>query len=267
MRALLIILTIFSSVLAVAQTPEQVVQSYANAVNAKDINAAAKYVNGGALSSFSGQMMPSEVGHFTLSKITSTIIGNYAFVTFEDSIREHDATAEHLEHGYLVLVKSGSTWLIDVPDHQDLAFLAFSLSPPPSLLIAANRSAHMTMCLSNLKQLDVALQLLMGDNDDKIAVTKTGWTTEIQPYIKGAKLLTCPDDKPGVTSYSINENLIGKVSSEIADPAGTVLIYEGANHVLNFRHNGRAAVGFADGHCKMVNAEESKKLKWAFEKA
>ena len=46
------------------------------------------------------------------------------------------------------------------------------------------------------------------------------------------------------------------------EPAETVMIYEGKNGKLDFRHNGRATVGFADGHVKLTDAEGAKKLRW-----
>ena len=40
------------------------------------------------------------------------------------------------------------------------------------------------------------------------------------------------------------------------------MIYEGANGKLVFRHDGKACIGFADGHAKLVTAEGAKKLRW-----
>ena len=40
------------------------------------------------------------------------------------------------------------------------------------------------------------------------------------------------------------------------------MIYEGKNGKLDFRHEGKATVGFADGHAKLIDAQGAKKLRW-----
>jgi prepilin-type processing-associated H-X9-DG protein len=50
--------------------------------------------------------------------------------------------------------------------------------------------------------------------------------------------------------------------SAVASPAKTVMIYEGKAGKLDYRHNGRAVVGFMDGHCKLINADEAAGLIW-----
>jgi prepilin-type processing-associated H-X9-DG protein len=73
----------------------------------------------------------------------------------------------------------------------------------------------------------------------------------------------CPADKSGrSSSYSFNENLEGIPLQRIKRPAETVLIYEGKNGQLDFRHDGRATIGFADGHVKPIKREHTKFLIW-----
>lgn len=50
--------------------------------------------------------------------------------------------------------------------------------------------------------------------------------------------------------------------SKVPQPAATVMIYEGEHGKLNFRHDGKATVGFVDGHVKLVDAEAAKPLRW-----
>jgi prepilin-type processing-associated H-X9-DG protein len=82
------------------------------------------------------------------------------------------------------------------------------------------------------------------------------------PYIKNESIFKCPSDASGAVSYSFNANLAGVKLAKVSAPAETVMIYEGKNGKLDFRHEGKAAVGFADGHAKLVNAEGAKKLHW-----
>ncbi len=45
-------------------------------------------------------------------------------------------------------------------------------------------------------------------------------------------------------------------------PAQTVLLYEGKNMQFDFKHDGRTAVAFADGHAKLLTPEEAKNVFW-----
>ena len=116
--------------------------------------------------------------------------------------------------------------------------------------------------LHNVKQIALALIMLEADNDDVLKVTEANWRKRIAPYLKDLQVLTCPDDEKGALSYSLNANLIGKADTSVSEPARTVLVYEGKNSRLNFRHNGKAAVGFADGHVKLILPDEAEGLLW-----
>ncbi|MBV9470028.1 MAG: hypothetical protein JOZ57_12380, partial [Abitibacteriaceae bacterium] len=48
----------------------------------------------------------------------------------------------------------------------------------------------------------------------------------------------------------------------IQHPDTTVMVYEGHDGELSFVHNGRAVVGFADGHVMLVDQEQAKTLRW-----
>lgn len=62
--------------------------------------------------------------------------------------------------------------------------------------------------------------------------------------------------------YALNENLVGLKQLDIAKPSQTVLLYEGRDAKLDFRHDGKANVAFCDGHVVAVGPEEAKKLIW-----
>ena len=68
------------------------------------------------------------------------------------------------------------------------------------------------------------------------------------PYCKSERLFHCQSDKSGAVSYSFNVNLQGLKASAVKFPAKTVMLYEGKGGKLEYRHDGKAAVGFADGH-------------------
>ena len=78
------------------------------------------------------------------------------------------------------------------------------------------------------------------------------------------RIFHCPADGDNYEkeSYSFNEKLDGVSVAEIAEPANTVLIYEGKDGQLNFRHDCRATVAFVDGRVELINEEQAKTLRW-----
>jgi prepilin-type processing-associated H-X9-DG protein len=78
-------------------------------------------------------------------------------------------------------------------------------------------------------------------------------------------LFHCPADKSDAGSYSFNRNLEGMTQQDVdrlANPRRTVLLYEGKNGRLDFRHNGRATVSFTDGSARLVDRQQAKSLRW-----
>lgn len=258
MRRVLVIFLLLLACCAPAQTPESVVQSFADALNKRDFDAAAKFVKGGVVGEFlKGSGLLASVPSFTISDLQSAVSGDFALVTFQFKGGAQQAMAD-----YLVLARAGSGWLIDMPMRPDgLAFMAYLLSNP-AIFSQAHAAAQRTECLSNAKQIALGLIMLEGDNDDVLKVTAANWQKKISEYVKMDQIFTCPLDPPGTTSYSINANLIGKSATSIEQPALTVLVYEGKGGQLNFRHAGRATVAFADGHAKQITKEEAKNLRW-----
>jgi prepilin-type processing-associated H-X9-DG protein len=239
-------------------TPEAVVQAFADALNKKDYDAAAKLVSGGLVDPGERKNLGREpLPNFTLTTLSSTIVGDYALVTFHVKVGEVPEKPD-----YLVLVRKGAEWLIDPPVRDvGLGLSALVLSNVP-MMTSARTAAKSTVCLSNVKQLTLAVIMFEGDEDDVLKVTAANWLDKIKPYMKSTEILRCPEDAVGPVSYSLNPKLIGKAATSIEDPANTVLLYEGKGGQLVFRHQGRAAVGFADGHAKLVTEADAKKLRW-----
>ena len=104
--------------------------------------------------------------------------------------------------------------------------------------------------------------MYLQDFDEKFAFKAAEFKKVLFPYLKNNTIFHCPSDKPDVDSYSFNANLQGSTLARVKRPAETVMVYEGANGILNFRHAGSANVGFVDGHVKLINKEQAKKLVW-----
>jgi len=111
-----------------------------------------------------------------------------------------------------------------------------------------------------VKQICTAALMFLQDFDEVFRLKAETYKKSLMPYVKNEAIFKCPAEGGG--SYSFNANLAGVRLSKVPKPGETVMIYEGRGGRLDYRHDGRAAVGLADGHAKLVNAEGAKKLRW-----
>ncbi len=94
-----------------------------------------------------------------------------------------------------------------------IAILAAILFP---VFAQAKETAKKTSCLSNSKQLGVALTMYQVDNDDMLCQTswemapgvnyQTHWSFFVQPYIKNLGIFVCPSDPNPVTPSKAKTN-------------------------------------------------------------
>lgn len=127
-----------------------------------------------------------------------------------------------------------------------IAVLAAILFP---VFARVRENARKTACLSNLKQLALALHMYAQDNDSYlIASTSAGtksWTAPYEPYLKNTQVLLCPSMKPHRgwnCDYSRNRVMIDIAIvpdsaipyEQICNPAGTMFAMDGAG--LNSDH-------------------------------
>ncbi len=144
-----------------------------------------------------------------------------------------------------------------------IAILAAILFP---VFARARERARQTSCLSNIKQLQLAVIMYRSDYDecnfiDRMATsnppTATGpyqsswagvlyfWTDTMRPYIKNEQLWICPSDPnngttccvPPRRSYQPNTEMVDwgvpKKDSAVKDPSGTI-------HLIESNYNSRA---------------------------
>jgi prepilin-type processing-associated H-X9-DG protein len=178
----------------------------------------------------------------------------------------------------ITLKRQGSDWLI-VPHpltgttvntqmQMGVRFLQTMVnligSDPQTLngLTQARAKAQEIACLSNAKQIGLGTLMYVQDYDEVFPRKSASYKDQIWPYIKNEAAFHCALDPQGVISYSINQYIQGVTMARVTDPANTVLFYEGKNGSVNYRHNGRAAIVFVDGHAKMMSAEEMKSRVW-----
>jgi len=115
----------------------------------------------------------------------------------------------------------------------------------------AKDKAQATVCLSNIKQLGVALTMYTTDYQEHLPPADS-WEEAVAPYIMNAEILACP-----VTGkhYIFNEALSGLDMKDIDNPVETPMLWEPALDAegLVGPHEGRFNVCYVDGHAQMVD--------------
>jgi len=133
----------------------------------------------------------------------------------------------------------------------------------------ARGRAQQVSCLSNVKQLCLAVMMYAQDFDQQLP--GEDWAPAIQPYTKNAQILICPARPDLPVGYALNEAVLGMALGDIPRPAETVLLFEsdlggeapvGGPEALcqQAPHEGGVNLGFVDGQAKMVPLEQAQDL-------
>jgi prepilin-type processing-associated H-X9-DG protein len=137
-------------------------------------------------------------------------------------------------------------------------------------LAAAKQKAQEINCVSNEKQLVLAIRIYSGDNKDKFPPAAT-WCDAIQSAVGSPKPFQCPaSNSSSRCDYAFNAKLDGMDESKI-NPQ-TVMIFEstggwnahGGSELMigKPRHARMFVVAFADGSVQMVNQSRLNTLRW-----
>ncbi len=261
-------------------TPEKAVRSFVAAIKAPDLPLAVKAIAGAKPHPYIDQLQAdiqrdkkNNLPNINITDIQVQTTGDTATatVTFAPPVERGMASPETVK-----LRKEGEEWKVAPFDSAEMAALPrnepkempiitmmASALAYPNVLLTARDTARGVSCLSNVKQLALGTMMYMQDYDEVFPRRGTSYKQLIMPYIKNQSVFTCPSDKAGTLSYTLNQQLLGVGAAKIGRPAETVLIYEGSQGKLDFKHDGKAAVAFADGHAKMLDAAAAKTLRWA----
>jgi prepilin-type processing-associated H-X9-DG protein len=253
---------------AQAATPEAVLKSFVDALDRKDPESALKEVMNAKVTPDLKKMFPlfKDFPGITLNSVTSSKEGNQAKVTCD---WQFTPEPDRKFHDVLPLTRIDGKWKFVVPDHlpsgESISSLVYLFGSPKGIAdskAAAEKGTVKMDCLSNIKLIGLAALQFASDKDDIFEFGKTPYQTAIAKYLRSNKILTCPLDPPNTISYSFNSALMGKSLTKVAAPALTIMFYEGSNGKLNFRHDGKAMICFADGHAKGITANDLKFYTW-----
>jgi len=162
-----------------------------------------------------------------------------------------------------------------------IAILAAILFP---VFARAREKARQTSCLSNVKQIMLAVQQYVQDYDERMPAHGNNpvWGEALYPYVNNTQVYNCPSGETdgigdvadlgssGTYLYSWNYYRNSAQNNmklaQIARPSEAVVILDGNYYICNpwrgdgsaidrdgvARHNEGANLGFADGHGKWM---------------
>jgi len=140
-----------------------------------------------------------------------------------------------------------------------IAILAAILFP---VFAKAREKARQTSCLSNVKQLSLAVLQYSQDYDERLPMlyfsispqtivypggnpsTGVMWMATIYPYIKNIQIYSCPSwnagrwsgNYTGRMAYSINDNIDGRLLGDFKSPATLILMADNSDEVSSMSY-------------------------------
>ena len=245
-------------------TPEAALKSFVDAIDRKDPESALKYVLNAKVTPELQKIFPmfKDFPGITLNSATSKLQGNKATVTCD---WQFTPEPDRKFHDDLPLARVDGSWKLVVPDHlpsdQSISAILYLFGNPKGIP-DSKASAEKLSCLSNIKLIGLAALQFSADKNDTFDFGKVPFQTVLAKYLRSPKILHCPLDQPNTISYSFNSALLGKKLDNVVAPVHTIMFYEGSNGKLNYRHEGKAMIVFADGHAKGVSPSGLKFCTW-----
>jgi prepilin-type processing-associated H-X9-DG protein len=139
-------------------------------------------------------------------------------------------------------------------------------------LSAAKDRAQTINCVSNEKQLALAVRIYAGDNTNHFP-SAASWCDDIKTMVGSEKVFKCPSANPAdQCDYAFNAAL-GGMDQDKVDPR-TVMIFEsdagwnahgGADSMVTparHQHGRRYVVAFADGSVQEIGPSQLDTLRW-----
>lgn len=254
-------------------SPEKTVRLFVAALDAGQFEEAARYVDGasptGDFKSLREQWNKTKPT-FSLSGLTTAAQDDTAVVKATLDIKSLDIKSpleRETQTGNIALVRHGAHWLLvpvkpvkggDYGNTSFLTFIATSLQSPKAFK-TSREQARNESCRSNLKQIALGA-ILLEQKMGALKITPQNFKKELFPYTRTMAFFRCPQVSGG-ESYSFNGNLTN-LKLGMPNAPRIVMFYEGRNGQLDFRHDGKANVAFADGHVQTVSREDAKTLQW-----
>jgi hypothetical protein len=249
--------------------PDVVAKAYLKALATGDAEAAVRCLDpeaeGRGVTKLIGSLPREPSPDQTLTEMLLIPYSRHVQYTPGELVREGDTARLKLEATLtlpqtLVLRKGADgKWVVDLRQSATA-----STGRPESLVLRAigeSRPAAVApsaACMSNLKQMALAVLMWAADHHDTLPPAKD-WVKELDPYLRDMKVFRCPAAPDLECGYAYNLEVAGKMLTEIARPSETVLFYEstlgkldavdkGESQPRPGRHEGANHLAYVDGH-------------------
>jgi len=131
----------------------------------------------------------------------------------------------------------------------------------------AREKARMAICVSNQRQIALALQMYAADNNVLPAASQ--WTDKVKPYFRNDYILVCPSAKQLKCGYAFYRPLSSRKVATISNPATVPMIFDSSQGQFNYadegqsldlRHLNGAVISLADGHVRWFKEGNARAL-------
>lgn len=253
--------------------PKTTVENFVKAINASDTQALADSVLNAKTDDTVLKTVMAEKDKakavITVQNIAIEMKGDdKATATVESTVGENGKEPKKMTDK-LDLQKAGGQWKIVAPDKSALgrndallgamAYLC-SGADVSEMMSEARESARTVFCMSNEKQIATGMLMYSQDYDEQYPAQGIVYSDALFPYTKNREIFKCPSKPELPVAYSLNSQLVGKSQAMVAAPAFAVMLYEGNNSQLEYRHQNKSNVAFADGHVKRIAPESVKEI-------
>ena len=252
--------------LARDKTPDATVQGVVDSLNKRDFKAVFSRFDGAKVddaAAVMAKLVSSQRGFpkFLIKLETFTETGDTATGKVSVGYQAPNSTEESpYTPDEVHLKRTAGDWKIVDGNGKGSFFTQLGMiSKDPSVLSKAQGDAKVTVVLSDMKQIALAVIMFTSDFDDKVAFDQSNMKAKLAPYLKNDKIWNDADGKP--MDVRINPALVGKKMTSVSQPANCVLLSIGPKDKLVYV-GGKTPIAFLDGHVKYYTKETISTVKW-----
>lgn len=246
------------------RTPQGTLRAFATALTKADLTKAATHIVDAKpavnLSELK-QAMQKRRTDYSIMQLRIAVNGDIATISFLFRVSQPPNLSS--SYAWAVLRQTEGGWKIEPARTLEISNSIDPFSSFVSLLsgqrLPSEGRDDISMQGSKLLRLGSVVQTLAADRGEKFALQSSQFRQSLLPYYPTLDVLLRPaEGQEGKVSF--NTNLTNVPLKKVRFPQRTVMLYEGENGKLDFRHNGRAAVTLVAGHVRYVDEETAKKL-------
>ena len=247
------------------RTPQGTLRSFAAALTKSDLTKAASYIadakSVAGLDETKRPMQKIRI-RYSINHLQIAVNDDTATIAFFFAVDRLPDKSTY--PAFAVLRRNDSNlWEIDPARTLDISDSINPFSAFVSLMsnkrFPGEERADIRMRGHKFLTLGYVLQTFVADKGGKFALQGSQLRDSLLPYYPALDVLLRPLEQHEAR-VSFNTKLTNVTLKKVRFPQRTVMLYEGENGKLDFRHNGRAAVTLVAGNVRYVDAEMAKKL-------